>query len=548
MSPEQWQRVKEVVGAALELEAERRGQFLEQECGADRELRRAVDALLEGDQRAGQTIEGAIAAAAAQVAQASGRAGKNLQAGQTISHYQVIEKLGEGGMGVVYKAEDTKLERSVALKFLAVHAIEDPEHKARFIREAKAAARLDHQNICPVYEIDEVEGQTFLAMAYLEGRTVKDKIAERPLKLDEALDIAIQIAQGLKAAHEKEIIHRDIKAANLMLTKEGQIKIMDFGLAQLAEGSKLTKTRTLLGTPAYMSPEQARREPTDRRTDVWSLGVVIYEMVTSRLPFEGGRQEAVLHAIGHEEPEPVTAIRSGLPTELDRILEKALAKNLDERYQHVEDMLVDLRWLQKKLASGKLTIAKEGVLSGLAPPRARDSETKGASFGPGLARERLAWLFAAFGFVGILVLVFVHFRQIPPAPPLALLHRFSFTVPVAADNYLGVAISPNGKRVAISDMGGGAMGGGIEKLWVKDLESGQLRAIEGIERAGPPFWSPGSDFIGFVDGRELKKVSAEGGPSIRVCQMPVAFGDGSWSPDGDSIVFRAGQSSGGGDL
>ena len=134
-------------------------------------------------------------------------------------------------------------------------------------------------------------------------------------------------------------------------------------------------------------------------------------MVTSRLPFEGGRQEAVLHAIGHEEPEPVTALRSGLPTELDRILEKALAKNLDERYQHVEDMLVDLRWLQKKLASGKLTIAKYGVLSGLAPPRARDSETKGASFGPGLARERLAWLFAAFGFVGILVLVFVHFRQ-----------------------------------------------------------------------------------------------------------------------------------------
>ena len=238
--------------------------------------------------------------------------------GQTISHYKIVEKLGEGGMGVVYKAEDLKLERPVALKFLAAHAIEDPEHKARFIREAKAAARLDHQNICPIYEIDEADGQTFLAMACLEGQTLKDKIAERPLKLDEALNIAIQTAQGLKAAHQKEIVHRDIKPANLMLTEEGQVKIMDFGLAQLADRSKLTKTTTMLGTPAYMSPEQAQRLPTDRRTDIWSLAVVIYEMVTGRLPFEGERQEAVLYAISSGEPEPTTALRAGLPLELDR--------------------------------------------------------------------------------------------------------------------------------------------------------------------------------------------------------------------------------------
>ena len=175
--------------------------------------------------------------------------------GQTISHYRVTDKLGEGGMGVVYKAEDTKLERPVALKFLAAHAIEDPEHQARFLREAKAAARLDHQNICSIYEIGEAAGRTFLAMAYLEGQTLKDKIAERPLKLDEVLDIALQTAHGLKSAHQKGIVHRDIKPANLMLTEEGLVKIMDFGLAQLAEGSKLTKTKTLLGTPAYMSPE-----------------------------------------------------------------------------------------------------------------------------------------------------------------------------------------------------------------------------------------------------------------------------------------------------
>ena len=212
--------------------------------------------------------------------------------GETISHYKILSELGRGGMGVVYKAEDTTLERPVALKFLATHAIEHPEHKARFFREAKAAARLDHQNICPVYEIGEADGQTFLAMAYLEGQTVKEKITERPLKLEEALDIAIQTAQGLQAAHEKGVVHRDIKSANLMVTPQGTVKVMDFGLDQLAERSQLTKTATILGTPAYMSPEQARRERTDRRTDIWSLGVVIYEMVTGRLPFEGERQEA----------------------------------------------------------------------------------------------------------------------------------------------------------------------------------------------------------------------------------------------------------------
>ena len=178
--------------------------------------------------------------------------------GHTISHYRITEKLGEGGMGIVYKAEDTKLERPVALKFLAARLLEDEEARERFTREAKAAAALDHPNICTIHEIDDADGQTFLAMAYVEGQTVKEKIAQRPLKLDETLDIAIQTAQGLQAAHEKGVVHRDIKSANLMVTPQGQVKIMDFGLAQLAERSQLTKTATILGTPAYMSPEQAR--------------------------------------------------------------------------------------------------------------------------------------------------------------------------------------------------------------------------------------------------------------------------------------------------
>ena len=292
--------------------------------------------------------------------------------GQTISHYRITEKLGEGGMGVVYKAEDTRLKRFVALKFLRSDVLEDEEHRERFLREAQAAAALDHPNICTVYEIDEAEGQTFLSMAFLEGQTVKEKFKERPLKLDEALDIAIQTAQGLQAAHEKGIVHRDIKSSNLMVTPQGQVKVMDFGLAQLADRSKLTKTTASLGTPSYMSPEQAQKSKTDRRTDIWSLGVVVYEMVTGRLPFEREREQAVLYSIVNEEPEVMTAQRVDVPVELDRIVEKALAKSPDERYQHVEEMIVDLNSLSKKLASGKSTILR---------PQVPDTATSGASVG-----------------------------------------------------------------------------------------------------------------------------------------------------------------------
>ena len=310
--------------------------------------------------------------------------------GETISHYKVTAEVGRGGMGVVYKAEDTKLKRFVALKFLRSDVLEDEEHKERFLREAQAAAALDHSNICTVYEIDEADGQTFLSMAYLEGETVKEKIKARPLKVKGALDIAIQTAQGLQAAHEKGIVHRGVKSANLMVTPQGQVKIMDFGLAQLAERSQLTKTATILGTPAYMSPEQARRQRTNRRTDIWSLGVVIYEMVTGRLSFEGERQQAVLYAISSEEPEPLTALRTGVPVELDRIVGKALAKNPEERYQHIEEMLVDLRALGKQ---GSIDADRSS------PGRARASRRKSAYVYGGIAALVLTLLIATAAFL-----------------------------------------------------------------------------------------------------------------------------------------------------
>jgi len=200
--------------------------------------------------------------------------------GKTISHYKILEKIGEGGMGVVYKAEDTKLKRTVVLKFLPPEFTKDKDAKERFIQEAQAAAALDHPNICTVHEIDEAEGQTFIAMAHIKGESIKDKIISGPLDINEALNIVIQVADGLQEAHEKGIIHRDIKPVNIMLTVKNQAKIMDFGLAKLSWGVDLTKTATIMGTVAYMSPEQAKGGKVDHRTDIWSLGAMLYEMLT----------------------------------------------------------------------------------------------------------------------------------------------------------------------------------------------------------------------------------------------------------------------------
>jgi len=266
--------------------------------------------------------------------------------GKTISHYKIIEKLGEGGMGVVYKARDTKLDRFVALKFLHPELTRDPEAKARFIHEAQAAAALNHPHICTIYEIDEHDSQSFIVMEFVEGEDLKDRIQKGPLQIDDLLSITIQIGEGLHEAHEKGIVHRDIKPGNIMLTSRGQVKILDFGLARLGAHSKLTRTDTTLGTTAYMSPEQTSGKEVDRRTDIWSLGVVLYEMITSVRPFTGEYEPAVVYSILHDQPEPVTSRRSQLPMELERIVGKALAKNAAERYPHVEDMLVDLRALR----------------------------------------------------------------------------------------------------------------------------------------------------------------------------------------------------------
>ena len=256
--------------------------------------------------------------------------------------YRIIEEVGHGGMGIVYKAEDLKLKRSVALKFLPPHLMDSPELKERFLIEAQAAAALSHPNICVIHEVGESSEHPYMAMEYVEGETLRDKIHKGPLKSEEALAIVVQVASGLAEAHRKGIIHRDIKSANIMVTNKGQAKVMDFGLAKLRGGSSLTKSQTTLGTVAYMSPEQARGDSLDQRTDIWSLGVVLYELLAGKLPFRGDHDQTVIYSILQKEPESLTKLRPGLAPELDHVVLQALTKKAVDRYRTMEELREDL--------------------------------------------------------------------------------------------------------------------------------------------------------------------------------------------------------------
>ena len=278
--------------------------------------------------------------------------------GQTISHYKILSKLGEGGMGVVYKAEDLKLNRFVALKFLPPH-VSDDDATQRFVNEAHAVSALDHPNICAIHEIDQTpEGQMFIAMPCYEGASLQAIVKEGPLDLGQAVDIASQVTKGLAKAHEKGIIHRDIKPGNILVTSDGLAKIVDFGLAKLATQTRLTRAGTTVGTVMYMSPEQAKGEETDQRSDIWSLGVVLYEMVTGRAPFRGEHEQAIIYSIVNQAPELVSRLLPGVPKGLDRIVAKALAKSPSDRYQRMSELAVDLDLLKETL---RMEAAKVGA-------------------------------------------------------------------------------------------------------------------------------------------------------------------------------------------
>ena len=278
--------------------------------------------------------------------------------GEIISHYKIVEKIGGGGMGVVYKGEDTQLKRTVALKFLPHEFTDDITAKKRFIKEAQSASSLDHPNSYTIYEIDEADdGQLFIAMACYEGQTLKRKIEQYPPNIAEAITIAQDVAQGLAKAHSKGIVHRDIKPANIFLTKDGGVKILDFGLAKLAGTTRITKTESITGTVAYMSPEMVRSEDVDHRTDIWSLGVVLYEMLTGQLPFRGENWEATMYAISNNAPVPINELRKDIPASLVHIIGNMLQKKPQDRYEDIQTIIVDLKAIDNKDTS-KITTTK----------------------------------------------------------------------------------------------------------------------------------------------------------------------------------------------
>ncbi len=341
MTPGRWARIKEIFHSALERDESQREKYLEDACGPDADLRREVEDLLR-ERASGNALTSPV---------------RPLDlSGRTVSHFRVVEKVGQGGMGVVYRAEDLKLGRTVALKFLAPHISVSEEYRARFVREARALAAIDHPHICAVHEIDEAEGRLFLATTYIDGPTLKERIAEGRLEPDEALRIAIETAQGLQAAHRTGVIHRDIKSGNIMLDAEGRVVITDFGLARLEDDPNLTLSGGLMGTPAYMSPEQLRGERGDRRSDIWSLGIVLYEIIAGKLPFPADGSSA---SILTDEPAPLAALRPEVPQELDGIVRKALAKAPGERYQTAEEMIADLQELL--VPARKSTAAARGM-------------------------------------------------------------------------------------------------------------------------------------------------------------------------------------------
>ncbi len=453
--------------------------------------------------------------------------------GQTISHYRILDKLGEGGMGVVYKAQDLTLDRLVALKFLPESSAAGSD-SSRFLQEAKAAAALNHPNICTIHGIESADSMTFIVMEFVDGQMLEDR--KSSLSLKQAIDIGIQIAEGLAVAHEKGIVHRDIKPENIMIRKDGIVQIMDFGLAKLRGVTRLTKEGSTVGTAGYMSPEQVQGLETDHRSDIFSLGVLLFEMTTGQLPFKGMHETAVAYEIVNVDSPPPSSIRPEIPPELDAIVLECLEKDPKERTQSAGQVAVDLKRYRRESSrsrASRITAARPVTTERVTSARVEAEEPKTvtgrwtSTIRSWLPMTLTALLALAAGIVGSTIVL----TSAPPPEPIAA----AIEMPPGTEYVSGVgghsAISPDGTMIVFS-----AIDSMLQRtLWVRPLRATVAHPLAGTKDAEYPFWSYDSRSIGFFAEGRLRTVSASGGPVLTLAEAPLGRG-GTWGSSG-TIVF-----------
>ena len=536
MNPDRWQQISQVYHAALTRDPRDRAGFLREACGGDDALQQEVASLLSNERdAAGFLSDPAFAAAAGIVTHPDG----TMLTGRRIGVYQIQTLLGAGGMGEVYRARDTKLGRDVAFKILPRAFTADPDRLARFEREARVLASLNHPHIGAIYGVEESDGVHALVLELVEGETLADRLAKGAVPLDQALRIAIQIASALDTAHRAGIVHRDLKPGNIMLTRSGgasappMAKLLDFGLAKASAPAvagadrsmqptpppSLTAPGTILGTCQYMAPEQLEGREADARTDIFAFGAVLYEMLTGKKAFEGTSHASVSAAIMSSDPTPISALQPLTPPALDRVVAACLAKDPDDRWQSARDVLRELKW-----------IAETGMQVSGAAPRATTVRT----------RARLAWVMAAVATAAALGIGALQFARPRPEPAAAI--RFQVSPPAGSSIVGGAAafsqaLSPDGQRVVfgVNTAGGSA-------LAVRSFDAVEAQVLPGTEGGAFPFWSPDSRFIGFFAQGKLKKIDVTGGPPVTLCDARARRG-GTWNRDG-TIVFAPNLTSG----
>ncbi len=451
--------------------------------------------------------------------------------GQTIGQYTILELVGEGGMGVVYKAQDNKLNRIVALKFLPHHLEKGTVEQSRFLQEAQAAAVLNHPHICVIHDVREEEGKQFIVMEFVEGKTIRETIQQGPMKIDTAVGYAIQIAEALEEAHGKGIVHRDIKADNIMINSGNQIKVMDFGLAKLKGSLKLTRTSSTVGTLAYMAPEQIQGGEVDPRSDIFALGVLFYEMLSGHLPFRGEHEAAMMYSIINEDPQPIQKYRDDISSELDHILNRALEKNPEERYQTVKEMAIDLRRAKKD----STRVVRTSSMYQTPPQQEAVAEPTKAL--PSKKRMRLGLGALAILIVLLALAYFIVGKNSASSyPPMKTIAFTSFR------GYAGEpSFSPEGNSIAFA--WNGDQGNNFD-IYVKLIDAGApLRLTNDPANEGDPAWSPDGRYIAFsrgVDGGTSYFIIPSLGGNERKIAEVVSSGVGvDYSPDGKSLVVSA---------